>query len=498
MDDFGPNSDSVSLSNHTLTSLPEGIDRPAYDRAQLTPGIVHIGVGNFHRAHQAWYLHRLMQTGAAQDWAIIGAGVRPYDAEMRRKLLAQDCLSTLVELDPAGASAEIIGSMIDYLPIEHGNAPLITALSDPTIRIVSLTVTEGGYYTHPVSGNLDKSHPDIAHDATHPDHPGTAFGAIVAGLRARRDRGLLPFTVVSCDNLRGNGDIARQAVVSLARIGDPALADWIQENAAFPNSMVDCIVPATGPHEIALTRKLGIEDAAPVSHENFRQWVIQDTFCAGRPALEQAGVVFSDQVHAYESMKIRILNAGHQILANIGDLLGLQTISECMAHPTIHAFFHWVQRREILPIVDAVPDMPPEEYLDLIERRFANPTVVDTVRRVAFDGSSRHPGFVVPILRDRLAAGLSIDGLALVEALWARMCFGVREDGSHIKPNDPLWSDLNAAARAARTHSLAWLDQRQFYGNLADHPDFAPAFDRWLTRIWADGVTPAVKSYISD
>ena len=496
MDDFGSSRDPVQLSEGTLLLLPASVACPRYDRSALRPGIVHIGVGNFHRAHQAWYVHRLMQAGLAQDWAIIGAGVRAYDAEMRDRLLAQDCLSTLVELDPGGMSAEVVGSMIDYLPVEDGNAPLIGAMADPATRIVSLTVTEGGYYTDPATGRLDTSHADIAHDAHHPDRPRTVFGAIVAGLRLRRERGLGPFTVMSCDNLRGNGTITRAAVTTLARLSDPDLADWIDAKATFPNAMVDCIVPATGPREIALVRDLGIEDAAPVSHENYRQWVIEDAFCAGRPALERVGVIFTDAVHAHESMKIRILNAGHQVLANIGELLAVETISGCMAHPLIGAFFRQVQQREILPVVDPVPGTTPEAYLALIERRFANSAIVDTVRRVAFDGSSRHTGFVLPILRDRLAADAPVDGLALVEALWARMCAGTREDGTAIAANDPLWPDLQAAARAAQSRPAAWLEQRHLYGALADDPRFAERFARWLTLIWSEGAAAAVAAYL--
>lgn len=245
----------ISLSNATLDQL--AVERPRYDRKGLTPGIVHIGVGNFHRAHQAWYLHRLMQDGKAHDWAIIGAGVRPYDAAMREKLLAQDCLTTLIQLDPQDVSAEVIGSMIDYLPIEEGNGSLIRQMADPAIRIVAMTVTESGYYIDPVTKGFDASHPDIQFDATHPDRPRTAFGAMVAALRLRRSAGLGAFTGLSCDNLQGNGHILHQAVTSLARLSDPDLADWIDENATFPNSMVDCIAPATGPNELALATQFG-------------------------------------------------------------------------------------------------------------------------------------------------------------------------------------------------------------------------------------------------
>jgi mannitol 2-dehydrogenase len=484
----------AGLREARLSELPESIERPRYDRAALKPGIVHVGLGNFHRAHQAWYLHRLMQAGDAQDWAIIGAGVRQADAGMRARLLAQDCLTTLIELDPKGKSVEITGSMIDFLPVEDGNGALIRCISDPSIRIVSLTVTEGGYFVAP-EGGLDLSHPDIRHDIDNPGAPRTVFGAIVAGLEARRKAGDGPFTVQSCDNLKGNGDITRTAVVTLARQRDPALADWIDNQGAFPNSMVDCIVPATGPAELALAESFGIKDAAPVTHENFRQWVIEDDFCAGRPDWDRVGATFSADVHVYEAMKIRMLNAGHQVLANAGELLGVETIAGCMADADISALFDTVQRREIAPLVGATPEMTPLEYVELISLRFSNPQIHDTTRRVAFDGLSRHRGFVVPIIADALEGGHPVEGLALVEALWARMCAGNRENGDAISPNDPEWETLVAAANMARSRPQHWLEQEPIYGDLARNERFSRAFVDAFETVWRHGTRAAIRAY---
>ncbi len=489
-------SNLIPLSNDSLLALPAEIAVPNYDRDAITPGIVHIGLGNFHRAHQAWYTHRLMQSGLASDWGILGAGVRPGDGVMRDKLLAQDCLTTLIELNPGSMSAEITGAMIDFLPVEENNASLIAAMARPEIRIVAMTVTEGGYYIDPVTKGLNVSHEDIVFDAGNPETPVTAFGAIVAALKLRRAAGQGGFTGLSCDNVQGNGDILKQAVVTLAGLTDESLSTWIEENCSFPNSMVDCIVPATGPNEIALAEELGIADAAPVTHENFRQWVIEDNFVAGRPEWEKVGATLTDDVHSYETMKIRLLNGGHQILANAGELLSVETIAGCMEHDSISRLFLRVAMQEIAPQVAAVPGTDPEDYVTLIGSRFANPRIHDTTRRVAFDGSSRHVGFLLPTIREAIEADYPVSGLALVEALWARMCAGTREDGSEIVPNDPIWDDLKVTAIAAKDDPSAWLAQTQIYGDLADNPGFAEPFAKWLTTIWEQGVDAAIGVYI--
>ncbi len=486
----------MKLSNATLRALPASVVIPNYDRSQLTPGIVHIGLGNFHRGHQAWYLHRLMQQGMAHDWAIIGAGVRAGDTVQREKLSAQDYLTTLIELKPNDTSAEVVGSMIGFAPVQDDNAPLIAQMADPAIRIVSLTVTEGGYFIDPATKGFDSSHPDILHDAAHPDTPKTAFGAMIAALKIRRAAGTGPFTCMSCDNLQGNGDVLRQTVLSLARLSDSDLADWIESNCTFPNSMVDCIVPATGPTELKLALSLGIDDASPVTHESYRQWVIEDDFCAGRPDWDKVGATFTDRVHDYEAMKIRVLNGGHQIVANAGELLSIVTIAECLAHDQIGAFFEKTAREEIIPHLAPVPGMEPTAYVELIKARFANPRIIDTTRRVAFDGASRHPGFVIPSIRDGIKGGTPIAGLALAEAIWARMCAGKREDGSEIAANDPFWDDLNAVALNAKSAPELWISQQKYYGDLAQNQDFTQAFTMWLPLIWRDGVEAAMRAYL--
>jgi len=470
---------------------------PAYDRTKLTPGIVHIGLGNFHRAHMAVYLDDLFAMGLGHDWAIIGAGVRAPDARMRDALKAQDCLSTVIELDPAGKTCRRIGAMIDFLPVEPDNASLIAAMIRPEIRIVSLTVTEGGYFIDATTGAFDPKAPEIVADAANPAAPGTAFGAIVAALKARCAAGIPPFTVMCCDNLPGNGQVTRNAVVGLARLSDPGLADWIDATVAFPNAMVDRITPGTGPRERAMAASFGLgNDPVPVTCEPFRQWVVEDRFPQGRPPLEKVGVTFSDHVHAYEMMKIRILNGGHAIIAYPGGLLDIEYVHEAMANPLVSAFLDKVETEEIIPYVPPVPDTVIPAYYRLIRQRFSNPEVADTERRLCLDGSNRQPKFIVPSVRDALAAGGSVEGLALVSALWCRYCFGTTDAGVAIAPNDPNWDALVTLAKAARERPEAWLSQAAVYGEVAQNPRFADAFARHLRRLWDEGTAETMRRYI--
>lgn len=468
---------------------------PAYDRSKLTPGIVHIGLGNFHRAHMAVYLDDLFAMGLCHDWAILGAGVREGDARMRDALKAQDCLSTVIELDPAGKSARRIGSMIDFLPVEPDNAALIVAMTRPEIRIVSLTVTEGGYFINAATGTFDPTHPEILADAPNPHR--TAFGAIIAALKARRAAGIAPFTVMSCDNLPGNGHVTQAAVVGLAAINDPDLAQWIAETVAFPNGMVDRITPATGPRERELAAGFGLaDDPVPVTCEPFRQWVLEDHFPSGRPAFEKVGVTLSAHVHAFEMMKIRILNGGHATIAYPGGLLDVEFVHEAMAHPLILGLLNKVETEEIIPHIPPVPDTDLGAYYQLIVDRFSNPEVADTERRLCLDGFNRQPKFIVPSIRDALAAGGSVEGLALVSALWCRYCFGTTDSGTPIPPNDPNWDALTTLATTARQTPAAWLGMTAVYGDLGQNPMFAKAFIRHLTNLWSKGTKAVLTEYL--
>lgn len=486
----------MKLAMTQLAGLRPDIAVPAYDRAGLSHGIVHVGLGNFHRAHQAVYLDDLFNLGLDHDWALTGAGVRAPDAEMREKLKAQDYLSTVIEMEAGETRARVIGSMIDFVPVAEDNAPLIAKMAEPDTRIVALTVTEGGYFVSAETGTFDPDSTEIRADATRPEAPHTVFGAIVAALRARRAADIPPFTVMSCDNLPGNGDVTRDAVVGFAQLVDLELADWIEGQVAFPNGMVDRITPATGDRERALAADCGIDDPVPVTCEPFRQWVLEDKFPLGRPRLEEVGVTFTDDVHVYERMKIRILNGGHAIIAYPGALLGCTLVHEAMAHPLVHAFLRKVEEEEILPLVHAVPEFTPEAYLELIEERFSNPAVEDTVRRLCLDGSNRQPKFIVPSIVDGLAAGRPVNGLALLSALWCRYCAGVLEDGTEVAPNDPNWDRLTEIAQKARENPGEWLAQKEIYGSVSANAAFAVAFAGWLEMLWDKGTAATLETYL--
>lgn len=480
------------------THDPLPVAHPAYDRSRLTPGIVHIGLGNFHRAHMAVYLDDLFAKGLAMDWAILGAGVRAPDSRMRDALRVQDCLSTVIELDPAGKTARRIGAMVDFIEVQPDNAALIAAMTRPEIRIVSLTVTEGGYYVDPATGRFDPTHPDIRADAAQLDRPATAFGAILAALKARRAAGVAPFTVMSCDNLPGNGHVTRAAVAGVARLSDPALADWVETHVAFPNGMVDRITPATGPRERAMAAAFGLgDDPVPVTCEPFRQWVLEDHFPSGRPPLEQVGVTFTDHVHAFEAMKIRILNGGHAIIAYPGGLLDIEYVHEAMAEPLISGFLDKVEREEIIPIVPPVPNTDLAAYYTLIRDRFSNPEVADTERRLCLDGSNRQPKFIIPSIADNLARGHLPRGLILESALWCRYCMGMTDGGAVIEPNDPNWDRLQRAARAASADPMAWLGMEDIYGDVGRDPQLQEAFAGYLNDLGARGVRAVLADYLA-
>jgi mannitol 2-dehydrogenase len=416
---------------------------------------------------------------------------------MRATLEAQDWLTSVVEQEASRSTVHVTAPMVDFLPVGDTYA-IINRLADPATRIVSLTITEGGYYIDPATQRFDTNHPDIRYDAEHFDAPRTVFGLILAGLKRRRDVGIPPFTVMSCDNIPGNGHVTQNAVTGLARLIYPELCNWVEHSVAFPNGMVDRITPATGDRERKLiAEEYGIADGWPVFCETFRQWVLEDKFPLGRPALEKVGVQFVDDVAPFELMKIRILNGGHATIAYPAGLMDIHFVHEAMEDPLLRAFLEKVEREEIIPIVPPVPDTNLEDYYQLIDRRFSNPKIGDTVQRLCLDGSNRQPKFILPSVRDRLAQGQSIAGLALVSALWARYCYGETDSGKPIPPNDPSWDRLTALARQARHTPRAWLTMGDIFGDLATNPTYIGAFTHALQTLWQVGTKETLARYLA-
>ncbi len=489
---------TIRLSAATLDSLPAKVAAPGYDRAALKAGIVHFGVGNFHRAHQAVYLDDLFLAGHDHDWALVGAGVFEGEKKGRDILAAQDWLTTVVEQDRGHMHARVTAAMIDFL-VPGDTAAIVAQLADPSIRIVSMTITEGGYFIDAASGKFNPTHPDIVADAASPDSPKTVFGLILAGLRRRKAEGTPPFTIMSCDNIPHNGHVASDAVCGLAQLADAELATWIREHVAFPNGMVDRITPATTDRERQILKdEFDIEDGWPVFCEPFRQWVLEDRFPLGRPALEKVGVQFVADVSPFELMKIRILNGGHATIAYPSGLMDIHFVHEGMENDLVRAFLAKLEREEIIPTIPPVPGVVLEDYYQLIESRFSNPRIGDTIRRLCLDGSNRQPKFIVPTIVDRLKAKAGISGLALETALWCRYCFGTTDSGAVIEPNDPNWDRLQAASKAAKDDPSAWLAMEDIYGTVGRDAAFAGAFANWLNALWENGVKATLEYYLDD
>jgi len=485
----------LSLAN--LPEIGQSMKIPSYTRESLKPGILHFGVGNFHRAHLAVYLDDLFNKGHDHDWALVGTGVMDHDEKVRATLAAQDYLTTVVEQDNEVSSAHITGAMIDFISPSDKKG-ILAMLANPAIRIVSMTVTEGGYFIDPATQKFDPANAAIAKDGANPNDPATVFGFIVAGLKLRKEKGMKPFTVMSCDNVPHNGNVTRNAVIGLAKLSDRALAEWISANVAFPNGMVDRITPATGDRERKIAaEQFGVSDAWPVFCEEFKQWVVEDNFPLGRPQWEKVGAQFVKDVTPWEYMKIRILNGGHAVIAYLGGLMDKHYVHDAMETPLIKAFLKKVTDDDIRPTVHPVPGTDLVDYQKLIERRFANPKIGDTVRRLCLDGSNRQPKFIVPPIADRLKAGKPINGLALESALWCRYCYGTTDSGKVIEPNDPNWNMLQARAKIAKDNPQHWLEMEDIYGEVGKHPEMQKQFTHYLNAVWKDGAEKVVKDYLA-
>ncbi|PMZ77019.1 mannitol dehydrogenase family protein [Pseudomonas sp. FW305-70] len=429
----------MKLNKQNLSRLAPGVALPAYALDDTRQGIAHIGVGGFHRAHQAFYTDALMNTGEGLDWAICGIGLRAEDRRARDDLKDQDYLFTLFELgDGDDTEVRVIGAIRDMLLAEDDTRALIDKLASPEIRIVSLTITEGGYCIDDSTGEFMAHLPQIRHDLAHPDTPTTVFGLLCAALARRRAAGTAAFTLMSCDNLPHNGAVTRKALLAFAALHDSPLRDWIDANVSFPNAMVDRITPMTSTsHRLQLADQHGVDDAWPVVCEPFVQWVLEDNFVNGRPAWEKVGVQFTDDVTPYEDMKIKLLNGSHLALTYLGFLKGYRFVHETMNDPLFVRYMRAYMDLDVTPQLAPVPGIDLTEYKNTLVARFSNQAIADQLERVCSDGSSKFPKFTVPTINGLIADGRETKRAALVVAAWALYLKGVDEHGDTYSIPDP-------------------------------------------------------------
>jgi mannitol 2-dehydrogenase len=444
------------------------------------------------------YVDRLLEGGLAQDWGICGVGVLPADRRIAEVMAAQDCLYTLVVKHADGTlEPRVVGSIVQYLLAPDDPDAVVEKMAAETTRIVSLTVTEGGYNIAAITGEFDAAHPDVVDDLRPGASLRTSFGLVTEALVRRRNRGLAPFTVVSCDNIQHNGDVARRSFAAFAALRDPELGAWVEREVPFPNSMVDRITPATTDDDRAeVARRFGIEDAWPVVCEPFTQWVLEDRFSLGRPPLEDAGVQVVDDVDPYERMKLRLLNASHQALAYLGHLAGYRLVHDAAQDPLFQAFLLGYMEEEATPTLLPVPGIDLDAYRRELIARFSNPAVRDTLARLAFDGSERLPKWLLPVVRDNLANGGEVRRSAAVVAGWARYSEGEDEQGESIEIADRRRDSLMAAARRQREDPLTFIADRDLFGDLIDDERFTSPYLAALASLHQHGARVTLEAVV--
>ncbi|MEP3846864.1 MAG: mannitol dehydrogenase family protein [Paracoccaceae bacterium] len=469
----------MRLNTQTLPQV--AAQTPGYDRAQITTGIVHLGVGAFQRAHQAVYIDDLL----AKDpqWGIVGASLR--SGATAQALNPQDGLYSVTTKSGDGESCRVIGSLQKVITAPDDPEALIAQMAEPSVRIVTMTVTEKGYCFDPSRGELDDTNPDIQHDLDHPNTPRSAPGFLVAALRRRMETKAGPFTVLSCDNLPQNGDVVRKVVTGLARLVDPDLANWIEDNVTFPATMVDRIVPATTPDDKGqVEMALGVTDEWPIVTEPFGQWIIKENFCAGRPDFESVGAILTDDVHPFETMKLRMLNGSHSALAYRGALAGHTTVAQAITDPEIHAFISHMMQHEVAPNLTVPSGIDLAAYQSDLLARFANPTLNHLLLQIATDGSQKLPQRILDPIRDRIALGQSFDSLAQGVAYWIRFITTRNGDGYLFPLNDPLAADLRPDTINSGEHEEYLLRNTRVFGHdLPQSEPFMTAVQHALSNI---------------
>lgn len=490
----------MKLNKQNLNRLAAEVQLPAYSLSDTRQGIAHIGVGGFHRAHQAYYTDALMNTGEALDWAICGVGLRAEDRRARDDLKEQDYLFTLFELgDSDDTEVRVIGAIRDMLLAEDGAQALIDKLADPQIRIVSLTITEGGYCIDDSNGEFMAHLPQIQHDLAHPGAPTTVFGFLCAALEKRRGAGTPAFTIMSCDNLPHNGAVTRKALLAFATLRNTGLRDWIEQNVSFPNAMVDRITPMTSTaHRLQLADKHAVDDAWPVVCEPFVQWVLEDKFVNGRPAWEKVGVQFTDDVSPYEEMKIKLLNGSHLALTYLGFLKGYRFVHETMNDPLFVRYMRAYMDLDVTPQLAPVPGINLDDYKDTLVARFSNQAIADQLERVCSDGSSKFPKFTVPTINRLIADGRETRRAALVVAAWALYLKGVDENGDTYSIPDPRAAFCQALVAEDALMTARLLAVEEIFGTaIPRSAEFVAAFEWCCNSLREVGVTRTLERVLA-
>lgn len=480
----------IQLNQENLKQVGARIPVPNYNREAHKIGMVHIGVGGFHRAHQAYYTHKLQGISDASEWGICGIGLRKGDWKIHDIFKKQDHLYTLLVKHPDGKiTPEVIGSIIDFELGFDNPEPVVARMAHKDTKIVSLTITEGGYNFNPSTGEFDFENLDIQQELQHPENPKTVYGFLTASLKRRRDAELPAFTILSCDNIQHNGAIARKMLLDFTKHQDAALAEWIEQEVCFPNSMVDRITPVTTQADIAyLKENYGLQDAWPVTCEPFIQWVVEDKFSNGRPELEKVGVQFVPDVEPYEKMKLRLLNAGHSVLGILGAIHGHPTINACMEDEVFVTYLRAFLDKEATPILGEIKGIDLEEYKNSLEERFANPNIKDSVSRICSESSAKLPKFLIATLHENLAQNGSIRFATLVIAAWCY--YSDKEVDLHGQPLeiiDVMHSKLHQVAQETENDPLAFIKQTSLFGNLATNQRFTALYAATVQQIYKEG-----------
>ena len=486
------------LSSQLLSKVPPEVQRPGYDRSALKTGIVHLGIGAFHRAHQAYYTEAVLNRYGG-NWGILGASLR--SSAVRDQLASQDGLYTLVERSSDDERLQIIGAVQTVLVGPDDPAALIAAMANPAVKIVSLTVTEKGYCHDPATGNLNLEHPDIVHDLQHLEAPRTAIGYLVAALYQRQQAGVKSFTVLSCDNLPDNGTTLGKVVQQFAHKVNPDLARWIESNTMFPCTMIDRIVPATTQTDRdQVADRLGLRDEGAVVAEPFTQWVIEDRFVDGRPQWEAVGAELVASVTDYENMKLRLLNGSHSALAYAGYLAGFDYISEVMREPAFDNLITHFMAREAGETLVVPEGFDLAHYQHQLRERFRNTALKHRTWQIAMDGSQKLPQRLLHTVRDQLRGNGHIDIICVAVAAWIRYVSGVDEQGNAIEVSDPLASRLRVLCDANRGDAAEMVKTivavtEVFGSDLRDETRFVDTTTVWLERFYEHGVLNTVRKY---